>query len=275
MKIHQPREPKLHLRSIDTVTSPEVEENPYAELEALLTPEMRDRLERVIGIENYELISGMRDAMILNQAIQRPIQVDLVRSRSTGIISHPHTYSSSELNYQSLENMSSSLQLYPQERDQLDISDDIFDQWLKLLAEEEPKGTGAERFYTVTQMCTHLLHLRPDKFKELQELLRQKGWAREIWQEKKIKVGADAMSVAKLRVFEPDLVLTAEEKKGYVQAFKRVSKSALSTPTFHGWAALAMLLAPSIEVDAQGNIILGKVPKKLAGGHGLPLRSEM
>lgn len=275
MKLHK-REPRPRLRSVDAMASPEVEKNPFSELEALLTPEIRTDLEKTPRPEqaSAELILA---AEVLNQALKRPIDIqwrDLAEQHTKHpeelvrlISGHP---SLPEMDSFSVSLLAMSLRLFPQERNQAVVSDALWQKGIDFSASKEAQRK--QTYQQKVELLFSLLILRPDKEKSIQEFVQGQDVFRIIWETKKVLSGGDATLAAQLMILNPEFILTEEEKQKFVQEFKEASTVDLIHPSLIGWANLAILLAPSVEVNSSGQVVLGKKQGKMAESKPLPSR---
>ncbi|MEK7539750.1 MAG: hypothetical protein AAB558_00700 [Patescibacteria group bacterium] len=252
---------RLRTRSQDMLGEQQSESNPIAELQFLFTPEVKERIEDPSQILSGEHRTQYAIAYILQQAIpdldfsrleettRAQLSTSLVFGSMIAAELQKDTFDPALIRILALD-----VSCAPERRSTVVIPDNVFNHWLQLLDQRD--RSGDQSAFLVAQTLFDLLVLRPDKQADLQDYLHSHGWDEVLWRGKRIEVSAHALATAQVRVIEPRYSLTLQERKAYLREYAEAQQTPILAPSITGWAALAILLSPEVEMNSQGRVVL-------------------
>lgn len=264
--------------SRDMLGEQHTEPNPFAELQLLFTPEVKESIEDPGQILRGEHRTQFALAYVLQQAVP---DLDFTRLQEVakeefvdwsalgGKISaelEKEIFDPSLIHLLALQ-----VSCNPERRSEVSVPDQVFSHWLRLLDESDRRSTEQSSLVIAT-ILFDLLILRPDKQTELQNYLHDHGWDEVLWRGKKIEANAYAFATAVVRVIEPRYSLTLQERKTYVREYAEAQQIPILAPSIQGWVALAILLSPEVEMSSQGRVRLKTPPQAVEQPKPLPPR---
>lgn len=285
---------KKQVSAKEMLSITEAEDHPMPDFEQLFTSTERLDLENAFlqSVEELEvghfdwrvIVNGELSALfVLDQVLSVPLVKRTVRERAFNVLATDVLAYTKELlkkidqnlgaEIEGLGNLSSTLQLFPELRDEVRLSDETV---LKILRELQTirleDDWGEEE-----KILLSLLYIRPDTLPDIRAFARA-HWMNKVWITEGM-AGVRLVAKSLYRLLEPSYQLSPEERAGWisiVQAINAVPK----TQKVVGWsladyARLAIALAPEPRMLADGTVHLDLRKKKLSKQVELPARPQV
>lgn len=290
MKFSARREGRKLLPKASEVIQPvESMENPYEELEMLLSPQVRkefvNNMLEWLGAQAREGDTRHRDFLshsaialaLLNQVLREPIlphEVEgtllrLLRSPSVLLKRLPKTSSFH------LWELAQAKMNFPQEAHLIQITDAEFQSRVDQLTDKPELLARGPRWSDeeIGEMVTWLAMLRPDKSQILLDVLRDPQITTFFLEEETPIFGNGSQSIAAAaRLVDPAYELTPGQKQELIRSYSDIKLDATLGPSLFSLAQLAILLAPSVLLSPTGQIQLSRPEKPLGRPQPMPER---
>lgn len=294
MRLNQPnRERRSRLKSTELGTAVESVENPYTDLENLLSPEVRAQFVRQLQefIDAHEMAYDSRRlevfstaamaASILNQVLDEPALPPQMQRKITGFVPDPSFLvdglpkGKSLIPYYTWNELAQVRIIFPEEAHLIKITDEEFQVGVDHL-KDQPNLIAQRAGMSdpeIGELFLALAILRPDKQAELMEALLDPQVCGFLFKTKDPDFGNGSSSIAAAaRLVDPTYELSPTQRNKLLRSYREVMRDEIIGPKLFGMADLAILLAPKVTLTEQGQIILDKLAKKMAEPRPLPDR---
>lgn len=282
MRIHRPRGEKRLQKSREVLAGPEDEDVSFVQLEELFQLDLATQLQetenhlRVMAKGRHEpfldLSRKVAGAAILDQVFSQRVFTPELQAQADAALRAsvlPEEIRAGllkpGLDLNLLQYLACVSQRYPELRSSLGITDKVFEEWAVRFSNRTDQLSDESRPYALA----HVAMLRPDRLAECQVLsLQQNTWDHKermlaTYNEKSI------IALTGTRLLQPERSLDETDKTRLLKGFSRRGSFGRSLGQY---GRVAILLAPKVEINGQGQIILGKLAKPTGAVRPLPER---
>lgn len=281
-KQHRPR-----INSREVLVEPEVMDSAFRKLVELIELKRQEALKYLINqihiVESGEYVFGnpssvayeLNAAQVLGQLFNQSIIPSELQQRalttlrsSTFFPEFKQRVKQPRFQFHDLSPQASMVQLFPEDRATLGMTDEVFDEWLRRFESYNDKQDGEQPYW-----LAYLAQIRPDRKTECREMLQKIGFTQddlgeEIWANREawIRAGHEdtPWALVGIRLLQPERCLNDSEKQSVLRGFHN--------GPLNEYVNLAILLAPRVDIDMNGRVNLLSNQKSMTRSPKLPDR---
>lgn len=244
---------------------------------------------KIEGRLSKELLDYVEGLLVLNQIVAQPLVDADTQNEAMEFVRRTFgdpplilkTSFTDAVDYMiTLRNMSLFVRLFPEQRSQLQLTEDYLKQWLNYISAKRPRmRPDIDTVEDTPKVLKYLTMIFPDKRQKLVEYFDQLGYGNRVmwdsirqWDVSIVQPRMDELT--SIRLLHPDWKLEPEDRKKILTALQRYSPTASPGRSryYYILANAAVLLADRAEIDGSGNIAIEKAGKKVGSPKPLPER---